>query len=419
MLLALVLIAFAAPARPAGAQLAPPGKGIVQGRLEITRDGRTVPVAGVRIEVRRRGTVVGSTRTGRDGRWRIVVPRGRGYEVRIVTATLPGGVELRDEGRTVLRGITLATPLPRSLAFPLGKRQAGDPLSKRLLETFAAGLRVGLVIGMAAIGLSLIFGVTGLVNFAHGELVTFGALIAYLASSSGLAHLPLAIAAVVATAAGGLFGGTLELALFRPLRRRGTGNIALIVVTIGMSLLVRHVFLLVFDRNPRPYRQFAVQRAVFAGLAPKELVIMAVAAVVMVLVGVLLQRSRLGTAVRAVADNRDLAESSGIDVARIILTVWLAGGALAALGGVLYGTAEKVQWDMGFNLLLLMFAAVVLGGLGTAYGAMVGGLVVGVVSEVSTVWVPVDFKVAVALGALILVLLFRPQGVLGVRERLG
>jgi branched-chain amino acid transport system permease protein len=131
-----------------------------------------------------------------------------------------------------------------------------------------------------------------------------------------------------------------------------------------------------------------------------------------------LERTRLGTAVRAVTDDPDLAESSGVDVKRIILTVWIVTAGLAALGGVLLGTTESVQWDMGLRILLVMFAAVILGGLGTSFGAIIGGLVIGVISEVSTFWFPTDYKVAFALLVLILVLLVRPQGILGVRERI-
>jgi branched-chain amino acid transport system permease protein len=122
---------------------------------------------------------------------------------------------------------------------------------------------------------------------------------------------------------------------------------------------------------------------------------------------------------RAVADNADLAESSGIDVARVIRATWIGGAGLAGLGGVMFGISEQVQWDMGFKLLLLIFAAVVLGGLGTAFGAMVGGFIVGVAIEMSTLWIPVEFKTAVALGILIVMLLVRPQGLLGVKERIG
>jgi branched-chain amino acid transport system permease protein len=122
---------------------------------------------------------------------------------------------------------------------------------------------------------------------------------------------------------------------------------------------------------------------------------------------------------RAVADDRDLAEASGIDVRRIILATWIGGAALAALGGVFQGLTERVSTDMGFTLLLSIFAAVVVGGLGTAYGAMVGGLLIGLVVQLSTLWVSVEFKVVVALAVLIVVLLVRPQGILGQAERVG
>jgi len=142
-----------------------------------------------------------------------------------------------------------------------------------------------------------------------------------------------------------------------------------------------------------------------------------VAALVLVGVGLFLRRARLGTAIRAVSDNRDLAESSGIDVQRVILAVWVMSAGLAGLGGILLGLTETVSWNMGQRVLLVMFAAVVLGGLGTTFGAMAGGIVVGVVSDVSTFWLDSDLKIVVALFALILVLLVRPNGIFGFNER--
>ena len=122
---------------------------------------------------------------------------------------------------------------------------------------------------------------------------------------------------------------------------------------------------------------------------------------------------------RAVSDNVDLAESSGIDVAKVILFVWILGGALAAFGGVLQAATTSVNYLMGFQLLLLMFAGVILGGLGTAYGAMVGSLVVGLTTEVSTVWLSAELKYVWALAVLIIVLLFKPEGILGAKQRIG
>jgi neutral amino acid transport system permease protein len=180
----------------------------------------------------------------------------------------------------------------------------------------------------------------------------------------------------------------------------------------------------VYGAGANKYIDYAVQRDLVrvgpVAIAPRDLVTTLIALAVLGGVGLMLQRTKLGTAMRAVADNKDLAESSGIDVKRVILAVWILGGGLAAMGGVMQGlVVGGVQWDMGFRLLLLMFAGVIVGGIGTAYGAMVGGLLVGVTSEVSTFWFSVDLKLVFAFLILIVVLLFRPQGLLGKKERFG
>jgi neutral amino acid transport system permease protein len=154
-------------------------------------------------------------------------------------------------------------------------------------------------------------------------------------------------------------------------------------------------------------------------ITPRDLTIMAGSAVILVAVATMLQRTRMGKAMRAVSDDVDLSEASGVNVQRVILTVWVMGAALAAIGGIFLGSIESVDWQMGTRLLLLMFAAVILGGLGTAYGAMVGGIVVGLVTEISTIWAPSALKLVFALAALVLALLVRPQGILGRAERVG
>jgi branched-chain amino acid transport system permease protein len=229
-------------------------------------------------------------------------------------------------------------------------------------------------------------------------------------------------AAVVATAAGGLFGLANERLLFRPLRRRRTGTVALIVVTIGLSLVLRNVYLILFGGQPRPYDEYTVQKGLDIPLLspePKDLVVMAVAIVAIVAYALLIQRTRIGTATRAVADSRELAAATGIDVQWVMQSTWILAGSLAALGGVLWGVTETITSDMGFELLLLMFATVILGGIGTPFGPLVGGLVIGVVSQVSTYWIDSKLRIGVALAVLILVILVRPQGILGRRERIG
>jgi branched-chain amino acid transport system permease protein len=246
---------------------------------------------------------------------------------------------------------------------------------------------------------------------------------AFLFNASGFGpqwHLLLAAVPALLISAG--FGAAQEVAIWRPLRARRSGLIALIVISIGFGFVIRYLLLVVFKGQPRPYADYSVQTPVdFLGapIVPKSLVVIAVVTLVLVAVGLFLLRTKTGTAMRAVADNADLAESSGIDVSRVILITWVMGATLAGLGGVLFGASEQVQWDMGFKLLLLVFAAVVLGGLGTAFGAMLGGFVIGVAVEMSTLVIPVEFKTAVALAILIVMLLVRPQGLLGLRERVG
>jgi branched-chain amino acid transport system permease protein len=198
--------------------------------------------------------------------------------------------------------------------------------------------------------------------------------------------------------------------------------LAMMIVSIGLSLAARNFFQLLFDETTKPYRDFNIQRGSDYGpitLAPKDIWIVVLALAALIAVGLVLLYTKIGKAMRAVSDNPDLAASSGIDVDRVILIVWGSAGALAALGGILFAVNQRVQFDMGFELLLLMFAGVTLGGLGTAYGALVGSLVVGMFVQLSTLFIATELKNVGALFILILVLLVRPQGILGRRERIG
>lgn len=412
---------------PPGAESAPPSEGAEPGEaiFGTIKDENGDPLEGVVIVVELDGDLIEETETADDGTFRVEVPGAATYQVTLDEESLPEGVGLRDPERATLTGVLIRPGQERAVLFAIGEGTAtGSPsILERFLNRFVAGLRLGLIIAVAGVGLTLVFGTTGLVNFAQGALVTFGALVAWwLNAASGGPGLQIIIAGAVAVVAGALFSGVTDLVLWRPLRRRHTGPVAAMVVSIGLSLFLRHIYLVIFTGQPRPYLDYTVQRAWDLGIVevtPKDLAIIVIGTVALLAVGVLLQKTRTGTAIRAVSDNRDLSEASGIDVERVILVVWIACGALAALGGVLLGLTESVQWDMGFRLLLVMFAAVILGGLGSAYGAMLGGILVGVVSEVSTYWFPTDFKVVFALAALILVLIVRPQGILGVRERIG
>jgi branched-chain amino acid transport system permease protein len=400
----------------AGAQAEGPA---ITGRL--VQSGK--PVTGVKITVKRGRTVVGAATSDPTGSWQVPVAKEGTYQVTLDKKTIPRGFTLADPSRTTLPDVVVQPESDKFVVFSFGEAGPSGPSDfEELLNLTVNGIRFGLIIALAAVGLSLVFGTTGMINFAHGELVTFGALIAWYVNASGGSGpgVSLVFAGAVGVIAGGLLGGGLELGLWRPLRQRRTGNVALIVISIGLALFLRHIYLVIFKGNPRSFEQFATQQPWSLGplsILPKDAVIIAVSIVALVALGLLLERTRLGTAVRAVTDDPDLAESSGVDVKRIILTVWIVTAGLAALGGVLLGTTESVQWDMGLRILLVMFAAVILGGLGTSFGAIAGGLVIGVISEVSTFWFATDYKIAFALLVLILVLLVRPQGILGVRER--
>lgn len=301
---------------------------------------------------------------------------------------------------------------------------AGRPFSHRLISRIVAGIQFGMIIAITAVGLSLIYGTTGLVNFSHGELVTLGAIIAwFLNAPSGIGlGLPLIAAGIIAALATAGAGGAIELGLWRPLRRRRTGLIQMLVISIGLMLAIRNLLRIWFGGGSRTYYDYAIQQAISIGpvrITPRDLVVMVLALLVLVGIATMLTTTRIGKAMRAVSDNRDLAESSGIDVQRVILIIWILGGGLAGFGGVLAGTVENVSHLLGFRLLLMMFAGVILGGIGTAYGALLGALVVGLVTEVSTLWLPTELKLVWSLIALIVVLLIRPQGLLGRRERIG
>lgn len=383
------------------------------------------PVPGVRITASKGSAEVGRAISDRNGAWRIRMPGPGTYKLALDVSTLPSGVHVE---RAELPAYRVFGTFAQSAGFTLtsgqSKTSGGQSRLDLFLNLFVSGIRFGLIIGLCSVGLSLIYGTTGLVNFAHGELVTFGALIAWFMNtmSSG-PKVPLVLAAIIGMIATGALGAALELGLWRPMVRRRSGASGRMLVSIGLALFLRYIYQVVFTGSPRSYREYAAPSPVKIGplQSPvRDYIIMGICLAMLLVVGAMLRRTRLGTAIRAVSDERDLSSASGINVGAVTLVVWIGGAMLAGLGGVLLGMGSQgVQWNMGFRLLLTMFAAVVLGGLGNPYGAMAGGLVVGVASQVSTYWLPSDLQFAIALVILILVLLARPQGILGVRERIG
>lgn len=291
----------------------------------------------------------------------------------------------------------------------------------RVAQLLVGGVVLSFIIALSALGLSLIFGTTGLTNFAHGELLTIGAFTALVLNTTlGLNIIIAGPIAIILSAA--LWGWGQNQFLWRPLRRRGTGLIAAMIVSIGLAITVRYTLVFFFGGAPQSYAQFAGQSPIDLGIVfvtPKELIMSLIAIIVLTASVLWLKGSRLGKATRAVSDNPALASASGVNVERVISVVWIMGAGLAALSGVFLGLTQNVVWTMGQYLLLTFFAAVVLGGLGTIGGAIVGSFVVGITVQLSTLIVPTELKTAAALFLMIILLLVRPQGLLGRRERVG
>lgn len=413
---------------PAAAQSDEEPAQSVRGRLTERGPEGIEAVAGASIRVvDEEGNELGATETGDNGRFEIPLEEAGDYVVQLDLETLPEGVTLTDdrisvEGDIAELNVRVAPNQNNVVAFRLGEgTTGGDTLGRQLAQRTVDGIQFGLLIAMGAIGLSLIYGTTGLVNFAHGELVTFGGLVAFWANAYLFGGLHIVPATIIAVLVGGMLGLAVDRGIFRPLRSGGAGLVAQLVITIGLSFLLRNFFQYLFGGLPRSLSFGRARNIEFwiIQINPLGITIIAVSLVVLGGVGIALQTTRLGKAMRAVADNRDLAESSGIDVQRIITLVWFFGGALAALGGTLVALDERAKFDIGFRLLLLIFAGVTLGGLGTAFGALVGSVIVGIFINVSTVIIPTNLKNVGALLILILILMVRPQGIFGRAERIG
>lgn len=404
-------VAVAAPA--------PPSDDTV--RVFGTLRNGSEPVAGVKVDAKdQAGAVVQSATSTATGTWEVNVPPGS-YSVAIDDTTVPDGVEVQKD--TV--PVTVAAGSPRPVIFLFGEKRSSNEVSaaSELTRLAIDGLRFGLIIAICGVGLSLIFGTTGLTNFAHGELVTLGAVVAWFFNVKlGIQLIPATILAIIVGIGIGVLN---ELGIWRPLRRRRSGLIAMLVVSIGLALVMRYLILVFFSDRSEPFDDYQVQEQIGSGafaITPVNLWCIIISLVVLLAVALMLQKTRIGKAMRAVADNRDLAASSGINVDRVILFVWAMAGGLATLGGVLFAMSElggRVQWEMGFKLLLLMFAGITLGGLGTAYGALLGCVIVGLLVQLSTYWIDPDLKYIGGLLVLIVILTIRPQGILGSKARIG
>ena len=379
------------------------------------------PLAGVGISIVGPDGFSAEVKTDLLGAWEVLVPTKGTYSATINEGDLPDGQALTDPTKGTAKANVFMPGVELRILFPIGPGVQQSSLLERSAQLTVDGLILGLIIALAALGLNLIFGTTGLTNFAHGEILTLGGLLTYYLSA--IVKLPVLVAAPIAVVLSAFISGFLQdKYLWKPLRKRGTGLIAMLVVSIGFAIFLRYFFLFLFGGDTRQLPQYAGQAGLDLGLVnitPKSILTTVIGIGFIIFATLWLLRTRMGKASRAVADNPALASASGIDVQKVIQAVWILGAALAGYAGVVVTINQGVSFLMGQDMLLLIFAAVTLGGLGTANGALVGSLIIGLFVQLSTLFIPTELKYVGALIILILILIVRPQGILGQKDRIG
>jgi len=296
------------------------------------------------------------------------------------------------------------------------------------------GLLLGSTLALGAVGLTLTYSILGFANFTHGDLITWGAYfvlslgLAWIGAGGSLGQLgplsfgwPFLALLTVAMLLTGVLGLVLDRVLFRPLRRQGT-QIVLVIASFGASLALRYGLAFIYGPEPAYYtREIQLATPILPGLAviratPDQFFVLGLTAGLVVLVHLLLTRTTLGRAMRAVSENPTLARVVGVDPEAVARWTWLFGGALATVAGVFVGLTVQVRPWLGFDLLLPLFAATILGGVGSVYGAVLGGLLIGLAEAVAVPVVGAEYRAAVAFTVLLAALLVRPRGLLGSRD---
>lgn len=282
---------------------------------------------------------------------------------------------------------------------------------KILLDAIGFGVVTASVIAIGAVGLTLQFGITNFVNFAYGELLTAGAYVGYYGTV--VLHLGLVVSIIFAAVVTGLLAVILNEVVFAPFTRNKAKLFILLIVTIGLSIILQNVYQLAFGTNFYRYK-LGVNPSHHIGpflLTTTQLIIIAMAVIALVGLQLLLRYTKLGKSMRAMSDSAELAEASGLNTPMITRAAWLLSGALAGIGGVALAlNVYSVTPTVGNLFVFVLFAAVILGGIGKPIGAMLAALVIGVAMEVSGAYIDAAYKTAVAFAILVIVLLFRPNG---------
>jgi branched-chain amino acid transport system permease protein len=300
-----------------------------------------------------------------------------------------------------------------------------------MAELIIYGIVLGSIISLGAIGLSLVYGIIRFANFAHGDFLTTGAYIALFMVTGVLSWIGIpdntfgflsfgwrmVIAFPVSMAVVGCVAIVIDRILYRKLRQKRSGAVMLAMSSLGAAFIIRMIILIIWGADSLFYRPGIMRPALELPLGikirPDQILILLIVFFLVGLLHLFLQNTKMGKAMRATADNMELALISGIDTERIILWTWGIGGALAAAGGILYGIDVQLHPYMGWNFLIPLFAATILGTIGNIYGALIGGLTIGIAQQVSTAFLLPTYKLAVAFIIMILILLIRPKGIFG------
>lgn len=292
-----------------------------------------------------------------------------------------------------------------------------------LLSLTIWGVMLGGIIGLGAIGLTLAYGVLKFPNFAHGALVTFGAYIAYafmpLLPHTGALRpfsfgTALLIALVLSIPVVAIIAVACDWVLFRPLRRHNASLLLFAMASLAVAFFLRSVIYLVWGGDFRFYylgrTNPAMQLPLGIRVQADQIFILVLAFALMFGAWLLLERTRMGKAMRATANNPELAQVRGINTERVVAWTWVLGGGMAAAGGVMYGLASQLRPEMGFDLLLPMFAAAILGSIGNPVGALVGAIIIGIAEQVSSSFLNPAYGPGIAFLIMIVVLVVRPEG---------
>ncbi len=282
-----------------------------------------------------------------------------------------------------------------------------------MLQLIVNGIVLGSIIALAAIGLTMVYGVLNFANFSHADFMALGAYIAFVLNVA--LGLNIILSFFIAVAIAGALGVLLDFLVWKPMRRKNADLVSLVIISIGLSLIVRNAIIFIWGGSTRNF-DLPVRRGIEmlgVTITHNQLIGLGTAILFMVLVHFFLKNTKLGKAMRAISDDINLARMSGIDSDKVIMWMWFIGIGLAGVAGILYGLETTIRPNMGWFLILPMFAAVILGGIGNPYGAMVGGMIIGLSQELSMLILPSEYKMGVSLGIMILVLLFKPKGLFG------